>query len=381
MIYLDYAATTPVRPEVVSLIAEALEEDYGNPSSIHQMGKHSKVRLIQARKTLAELVGVAPSQLYFTSGATEANNWALSSQAARARSLGYGHHIVATAIEHPSVVKTLVALENQGFEVTYLRPQVDGTFDVDQFLAASREETMGWVAMAVNNEVGSVLPIQALGTAAKEQHYWMHVDTVQIMGHPEMLQATAYATSFVASAHKFGGPKGVGFLAYQPWDKAMILSPFLHGGGQEQWKRPGTENLPYILGMAKALEVTLQAAEDQSVAMRAYSEIILTALDQAGIPYALNGDSHHRSSHILNLWFPGFNADRLLMKLDMARFCVSAGSACSAGTLSDSPILQAYYPDQSDRSHQSLRISFGYRTQKAEVEQFTNVLITILKGK
>ena len=381
MIYLDYAATNPVRPQVIDCIHQSLVDDYGNPSSIYQKGKQSKIKLMHARRQMADLLGVSSTDLYFTSGATEANNWALRHQAYEARKLGLGNHIVATAIEHPSVAEVLHTLSQDGFEITYIYPNRQGHFIPDDFHKATHSQTIGWVAMAVNNELGTILPIKELGNLAKELAIWCHVDAVQMIGHEDTSDLIDAATSFVGSAHKFGGPKGIGFLVYQPWNLKMTLKPLIYGGGQESKQRSGTENLPYILGMVEALKLSQIEKDQFRQESQLYKSTIIRELEAASIDFEINGPSQESVPYILNLWLKDINASQILIKLDLKEIYVSAGSACSAGSLTESPVLKAYYPDQPSRWQQSLRLSFGYGTQMADIKAFTQILIELLEGK
>ena len=261
-IYLDYAATTPVRPEVVEAITSSLSQLYGNPSSTYQLGKSAKYALNQAREAIAKDLDLASAScLYFTSGATEANNWAIWSQAQSALAVGKARHLVALAVEHPSVDLALKRLEEQGWTISWIQPQ-DGESDqglIDQFLAASQEDTSGWVAMAVNNEVGAIYPIPGLAQEARQRGYFFHVDLVQgITKLPWQLDQIA--TSWSLSGHKLGGPKGIGLLYFQAWQDQPGLQPYLIGGGQEVGMRAGTENLAYIQGLAQAISSRSGAA-------------------------------------------------------------------------------------------------------------------------
>ncbi|MGX7106750.1 cysteine desulfurase family protein [Hutsoniella sourekii] len=381
MIYLDYAATTPIAEEVIETINQSLQVDFGNPSSIYRIGKHAKFLLEQARRQMADLMGIQSNDLYFTSGATEANNWAIRSQAYLARDKGLGNHLVASDIEHPSVKEVLVSLESEGFQITYLRPNLKGQYLVSDFLEASNEETIGWIMMAVNNEVGSILPVQELGKLAQENDYFFHVDTVQAMGLELENPGQLLATSWVGSAHKMSGPKGIGFLVYRPWKANQAIHPLIFGGGQESGKRSGTENLAYIQGMVKAYQLAKEHQTSNQKKMEELSDYFYGLLDQAAIDYEINGDPNNKVANIHNLYFPGHKASQLLIRLDLADIYVSAGSACSAGSLTPSRILQAYYPDQADRWQESLRLSFGPHTQFEELDQFVDTLEKILKEK
>lgn len=381
MVYLDNAATTPIRPEVIELMTESLNEDFGNPSSTYRIGKSAKHKLIKARKQLAELLNVNEKEVYFTSGATESNNWAIRSQANRSRQLGEGNHIITTAIEHPSVSNVTQYLETQGFDITYILPNEEGEITVQQFLQATTDATIGWIAMQVNNEVGSILPIFDLGEKAQELGLWFHVDTVQAIGHLDNDYSQLKATSFVGTAHKFNGPKGVGFLVFRSLQDQNHLEPFIIGGGQENKMRSGTENLPYILGMVKALEL---AKQEQSANLDHFNKLhkyLINALDTHQIDYQINGDPNNRVPYINNLWFNGNIASQMLIKLDLDEVYISAGSACSAGSLTQSPILKAYYPSTPARWDQSLRISFGYQTTREDIDQFIQSIKKISEGK
>lgn len=381
MIYLDYAATTPIDDEVVETIQDALVHNFGNPSSIYRIGKKSKRQIQNARTSIAESIGVPDKSLFFTSGATEANNWALRSQAYQARKLGLGNHIVATAIEHPSVKEELAFLEQNGFQVSYLKPDSNGAYTAEAFRNASQAGTIGWVAMAVNNEVGSILPVFEIGQAAQVAGYWFHVDAVQAFQTVDWDMGSIPATSLVASGHKIYAPKGIGLLIYRPWREEMILNPLLHGGGQEAKQRSGTENTPYILGLAKAFELLKQERAERLAHYAHLAQHFKALLETSGLAIAMNGDPHNRVNNIHSIWLQGQEASRLLIQLDLRDIYISAGSACSAGSVSDSPILQAYYPEEPDRWHESLRVSFGKQTSEEDITQFVNALIQIQKGR
>ena len=379
MIYLDNAATTPVRPEVVEVIHHAMVEFYGNPSSIYQLGKTVKHELMLAKQAIAQALEVSWKDIYFTSGATEANNWALRSQIQLSQELYQKGHIVASNIEHSAVKNVLEEYQSQGIDVTFINPNDHGQFDVQDFLDATREDTMGWVAMAVNNELGSILPIKELGQAAKNHQLWFHVDAVQAFGHVDMSDILPYCTSTVSSGHKFGAPKGIGLLIYQPWNEAMYLKPMIVGGGQEDNKRSGTENIPYILGYRTALELAIReqaAFLDHAHQLR---QQLISQLQAKGIDFQINGDLQNYAPHITNIWFKGCPASQLLIQLDLQGICISAGSACSAGSVSESRILKAYYPDQIDRQRDSIRISFSLQTTTEEITEFVNKLKPIIE--
>lgn len=369
-IYMDYAATTPVRPEVSREIYRSLQEHFANPSSVYQTGKKSKAKLRQARQRIQKALDLEGYAIYFTSGATEANNWAIISQARRARELGYGNHIVATTIEHPSVHEVLLKLEYDGFKISWVNPLKAGQMTVDQFEVASTETTIGWIAMAVNNEVGSILPIGTLSEAAERRGIWFHCDVVQAIAHQNIIGPT----SMTLSAHKLAGPKGVGILAYRSNDKAMSLQPLIAGGGQESGKRSGTENLPYIMGMALAIELMVDERPINQSHYKLLSDYLYRQLKLHQITYQRNGDPAHHVDNIHSLYLPGQLASQLLIKADLKNIYLSAGSACSAGSILPSRILRAYYPDNEARWQESIRISFGPSSKQDEIDAFISLL-------
>lgn len=370
MIYLDYAATTPVRSEVVAAVQEMLLQEFGNPSSIHQLGKRAKQRLESARRRIAVALGVKSEHVFFTGGATEANNWAIRSQAYQARALGLGNHLVCTAIEHPAVSETCQALEQEGFTVSYVQPTVEA------FQAASHEGTIGWIAMSVNNEVGSQLPIHDLGAFAKERGIWFHVDAVQSVGR---IALDFPFTSLASSGHKLYAPKGVGLLIYQPWHDKMTLQPLLHGGGQERKKRSGTENTPYIIGLATAIELAIAGRDAFREQCEQLSARLYQQLEKAGIAYERNGT--HQVPYIHSLWLKGQLASQTLIHMDLAGIYLSAGSACSAGSIVDSRILQVYYPNEPARWRESVRLSFGLDTTEQDIDRFVEQLKQLTERK
>ncbi|MGX7348835.1 cysteine desulfurase family protein [Dolosicoccus paucivorans] len=373
MIYLDYAATTPMNKNVIHAMIQAMETYYGNPSSVHQEGKVARHELLKARQAIAAALKISRDHLYFTSGATEANNWALVSQAHQARSLNKGNHIISSSIEHPSVIETLEALKEEGFEITYIDPDPKTLqINVEDYLNNTMDRTIGWVAMAVNSEVGAILPVQELGQKARELNLWFHVDFVQALGKTALTVDEIACTSLSLSAHKIFGPKGMGLLYYHPFDERMILQPFIHGGGQERGMRSGTENTPGIIGFAKAIEEV--ANHPIAPALEKIHNYLLDRLKQANLRYEMNGPSTPKAPHIVSIWLKGISAERALIQLDLKGLAVSAGSACSAGTVQDSPILKAYYPKESERWHESLRLSFGPQTTTQEIDALIEAL-------
>lgn len=376
MIYLDNAATTPIFPEVIDVITEQLQSMYLNPSAIYQGGKKAKRLITNARREIAEIYGIEPKQLYFTSGASEANNWAIKNLALNSQVNGEGNHLVATMIEHPSVHDVLTYLETKGFEVTYLLPNEEGIIDAQQFIQATTDQTIGWVAITVNNETGTQLPIETIAEAANERELWLHVDAVQVQPHQVKELLSFPVTTLVGSAHKFNGPKGIGYLIQQNDHRSQNLTPFIHGGGQEMGLRSGTENVPYIVGMAKAITLSNQQGYSKMRQCEQLTDYLYQSLRQAGVTYERNGSQEvsHQVNYIHNIWLKDQDASQLLIRADLAGIAISAGSACSAGSLQPSRILQAFYPDQPERWNQSVRLSFGYQTTTADIDAFITLL-------
>lgn len=370
MIYLDYAATTPVEESVYQVVQKALKESFSNPSSSYQSGKKIKYLIQQARERILNQLNLSDRSLYFTSGATESNNWAIRIQAEKSKELGYGNHIVATSIEHPSVLNVLKYLETKGFEVTYLDP-IDGNYEVDQFIKATTPQTSGWVCMWINNEIGTQLPVHSLGEIAPNYVKWYHVDAVQAMGYYANKFTDLQATSISISGHKIYAPKGIGALIYQPFHSNSLLVPLLWGGGQEHGLRSGTENTPYILGLDEAISHLNDEAFQQVVALEKY---LLSRLEETSIQFERNGEN--TVPYIINLYFPQLLASQLLIQLDLEGMAVSAGSACSSGSLLASPVLKAYYPADENRYTHSIRVSIGKLTTKDEIDNF---IITLEK--
>lgn len=378
MIYLDNAATTPVREEVVEVIADTLKNNFGNPSSTYLIGKQSKRLIENARESIGKQLGVLAKSIYFTSGATEANNWAIQSQAMKAKELGKGHHIVMSAVEHPSVMEMANQLTTQGFDISFVFPNEEHVVTVDAFIQLTTEHTTGWIAMAVNNETGALLPIAALAKEAKRRALWCHVDAVQAVGY--LTERILHdATSISLAGHKINAPKGIGVLIYQPHDLKMTLNPLIVGGGQERQRRSGTENIAYIKGFEKALTLYI---EELNQNMHHYLELehyLITQLNEIGIEYELNANPKYKVPYITNIWLKNQLASRVLIQMDLNHIYISAGSACSAGSVSESKILKAFYPTTPNRWRESIRISFGYQTTKEDIAQFVSRLKASIK--
>ncbi|GAA3010994.1 cysteine desulfurase family protein [Tetragenococcus solitarius] len=375
MTYLDHAATTPMHPAVIEEMTKVMKETFGNPSSIHQYGRSGQAKLENARQIIADSLQVKPHEIIFNSGGTESDNTALIETALAKRA--QGKHIITTAVEHPAVLNTAKYLEKIGFEVTYLPVDKKGQLAVETVKKALREDTILVSIMMANNETGNLFPIAEIGELLKNHPAVFHTDAVQAYGkiavYPNELQVDLLSTS----AHKFNGPKGIGFL-YKRDD--VSLPVFLHGGEQEEKQRAGTQNLPAICAMAKAIELLpSEVQESQQTKYYEFSSRLFDALSAQGVEYKLNGDSKNKLSHVLNLQFPGVSNNLLLMHLDLKGFAISTGSACTAGNVEPSHVLEAMHGKNSTAINESVRISFGYGNTQEEVDQFAQTIADTVK--
>ncbi len=374
-IYLDHAATSPMHPEVIATMTEVMAETFGNPSSIHSFGRQAAGQLERAREIIGKSLGVKYNEIIFNSGGTEGDNTVILETAFGRQQ--EGRHLITTQIEHPAVINTMKYLETQGFEVTYLPVDRKGNISLADFDAALRPDTILVSIMYGNNEIGNLMPIKEIGERLQEHPAYFHTDAVQAYGN-QWIRPHELGVDFLSiSAHKINGPKGVGFLFKSDQVK---LQPLLRGGEQEEKRRAGTENLAGICGMAKAVELlTEDEREKRRKLYDQFTQKILVALDQAGIDYQVNGDLSNKLPHVLNLRFKGIVNDLLLMKLDLQGIAVSTGSACTAGTIDPSHVLEAMYGKNAPEIKESLRVSFGYGNTLEQVGYFTEQLVASIQ--
>jgi cysteine desulfurase len=352
MIYLDWSATTPVRPEVWEAMRPFAVEHFGNPASAHAAGRKARQALEDARERVARLLDARADEVVFTGGATEANNLALFGLAGEPPG-----HVLASPVEHPSVAEPLRQLAARGFDVEYLPVDTNGIVDVDAFRARRRPDTRLAAVMLVNHETGGLQPIDKLDAADV-----LHCDATQAVGKLGVSFRSLPVRTLSLSAHKFGGPKGIGALLVRHGTK---LAAQTFGGHQQQGRRPGTEPVALAVGLATALEI---ATQDLAIeAQRRKRRILIDRLQEMCPPVVVNSPEGG-SPYILNVSFPGCRAEVLLMKLDLAGVMCSTGSACSSGSLLPSPVLQAMgVPDDVLRS--AMRFSFGPTTTADELEE------------
>jgi len=353
-IYLDHAATSPIAPEVIDVMARAMAEESGNASSIHTVGRSARKALDDARASLAAKVNAKPSEIIFTSGGTEADNMAIFGTAyARQKE---GKHIITTAIEHHAVLHACEKLEKEGFTVTYLPVDKTGRISAEQVKEALRDDTILVTIMYGNNEVGTIQPIAEIGAILKEHSATFHTDAVQAFGLEKMDVEALQVDLLSVSAHKINGPKGIGFLYAKTGVK---LTNILYGGSQEKKRRAGTENVPAIIAFAKAAELAGQTAHQRIEQYNGFKNILIEQFQLAGVKFHLNGHQKSVLPHVLNVTFPGTDVESFLINLDMAGVLVSSGSACTAGSIDPSHVLVAMYGQNAPELRSSIRFSFG----------------------
>lgn len=376
IIYLDHAATTPMAQEVIDVMTQALNDNYGNASSIHQLGKKNRVLIDHARQTMAESIGAKATEMIITSGGTESDNTAILKTAERFADRG--KHIITTQIEHPAVLNPMEYLETKGFEVTYLPVDEKGRITVEQVKEAIRPDTILISIMYGNNEVGSILPIQKIGAYLKEldQNIIFHTDAVQAYGTMELDVEALNVDLLSVSAHKMNGPKGIGFLYVRD---GINIPSLLLGGDQENKHRAGTENIPAILAFQKAIEIHQENKEKYYDHLMNLKKKFIQLMDEAEIEYSVNGDIEHSLPHVLSLCIPAVRSDMLLIQMDLRGVALSAGSACTAGTIEPSHVLTAMFGEDAVEIDHTIRFSFGVGTTMTEIEKTVEILKEVTK--
>lgn len=362
MIYLDNAATTKTRPEVVEAMLPYFTESYGNPSSVYTFSAKSKEAVTKAREIIADSLGVKSNEIYFTAGGSEADNWALVAAAETYEAKG--KHIITSKIEHHAILHTCEYLEKRGYEVTYLDVDENGVVKLDELKKAIRPDTILISIMFANNEIGTIEPIKEIGAIAKEHGILFHTDAVQAYGHVPISADEYNIDMLSASGHKINGPKGIGFLYIR---KGVKIRSFIHGGAQERRRRAGTENVPGIVGFGKAVQLAMDEMEERTkkeVEMREYlMEKVLRE-----VPFTrINGSRTSRLPNNINFAFQFIEGESLLIKLDMAGICGSSGSACTSGSLDPSHVLLAIGLPH-EIAHGSLRLTLSEENTMEEMD-------------
>ena len=362
-IYADHAATTAMSEAAIDAMTRCMREEYGNPSSLYQIGQRAKEVLEQAREDVASVIGAEAREIYFTSGGSEADNQAIRSAALAGKKKGKTH-IISTAFEHHAVLHTLEQLKTEGFDVTLLDVHENGVVLPEEVEAAIRPETALVTVMYANNEIGTIQPVREIGAVCRAHGVLFHTDAVQAVG-PLSIDVKAENIDYLsASAHKFHGPKGTGFLFAR---KGVPLLPLINGGAQEKGKRAGTENLPGIVGMAAALKETVTSRDSEAARLTKLRDRLIAGLKE--IPHsALNGDAEKRLPGNVSFCFEGIEGESLLLLLDEKGISASSGSACTSGSLDPSHVLLAIGRVH-DVAHGSLRLTLNEENTPEEADQ------------
>lgn len=363
-IYVDHAATSPIATGVIEAMFKVMNEQYGNPSSIHSFGREARHLLDIARDGIAKSIGAKANELIFTSGGTEADNLALFGIAEANREKG--NHIITAAIEHHAVLHTCQKLEKDGFEVTYLPVDDTGRVSIESVKNALRDDTVLVSIMYGNNETGTLQPIAEIGQLLTEHQAVFHTDAVQAFGLEKINVDELHIDLLSSSAHKINGPKGIGFLFAK---EGLKLSPRSFGGEQEKKRRAGTENVASIVGYYEAVKLVQDSLEQKREQYQQFKQILLRKLTQSGVTFYVNGSLENSLPHVINLSFPGVNVESMLVNLDLAGIAASSGSACTAGSIDPSHVLVAMFGKQSDRVTNSIRFSFGITNTHEQIER------------
>lgn len=371
-IYMDHAATTYTNKEVLQEMLPFFTDYYGNPSSIHQFGREVKKNIDIARERVAKALGALPEEIYFTAGGSEADNWAIKGVAYANRKKG--NHIITSAIEHHAVLHTCEYLEKEGFEVTYLPVDQYGLVSIDDLRNAITDKTILITIMYANNEIGTIQPIEEIARLAKEKGIYFHTDAVQAVGSVKINVKEQNIDMLSLSAHKFYGPKGIGALYIR---KGVKLISFLHGGAQERGRRAGTENVPGIVGLGKAIELADSKLDESVRRISALRDKLIKGIMEK-IPYTrLNGHAENRLANNANFCFEYIEGESLLLNLDMKGVAGSSGSACTSGSLDPSHVLLAIGLPH-EIAHGSLRLSLGEVNTEDDIEYVLEILPEIV---
>lgn len=360
LIYMDHAATTAVRPEVLDAMLPYFTEKYGNPSSVYTFASRNKDVINVSRDIIADSIGAKSEEIFFTGGGSESDNWALKA-AAEAFS-EKGRHIITTKIEHHAILHTCQYLEKQGFDVTYLDVDEKGMVDTGRLEASIRPDTILISVMTANNEIGTIEPVSRIGAIAHEHGILFHTDAVQAYGQIPLDVNAMNIDMLSCSGHKLNGPKGVGFLYVR---SGVKIGSFIHGGQQERGRRAGTENVPGIVGMGKAAELAVLSMNERMGRETEIRDHMIRRI-MAEIPYSrLNGHESERLPNNINISFQFVEGETILIMLDMAGICASAGSACTSGSVDPSHVLTAIgLPNEI--SHGAVRLTLGYENTMEE---------------
>ncbi len=371
-IYMDNAATTPVKKEVLDEMIPYFTELYGNPSSVYELGRKSKMAIEDSRGRVAAQIGANDREIFFTGSGSEADNWAIKGVAYANKDKG--NHIITTKIEHHAVLHTCEYLEKNGFEVTYLSVDEDGLIDIEELKSSIKENTILVSIMFANNEIGTIQPIEEIGKITKEKGIYFHTDAVQAIGHVKIDVDKMNIDLLSMAAHKFYGPKGIGALYIR---RGVKIDPLISGGAQERNRRAGTENVPFIVGMAKAIELAYEDMEESNARLIKLRNRLMDKIEE-NIPYVrLNGHREKRLPGNVNYSFRFIEGESLLLSLDMKGIAASSGSACTSGSLDPSHVMLSIGLSH-EVAHGSLRLSLGDFNTEEEVDYVVESLVPIV---
>ncbi|KUL01646.1 MAG: Aminotransferase, class V [Methanoculleus marisnigri] len=372
-VYMDHAATTPTRPEVVEAMLPYFSERFGNPSSLYTLAREAEEAVEEARGRVAAAIGASPEEVFFTSGGTEADNWAVKGVAAASRKKG--DHIVTSSIEHHAVLHTCRALDKQGYRVTYLPVDEFGRVEPERVEEAITDKTVLVSVMAANNEIGTVQPVRAIAAVAHDHGVPFHTDAVQAIGAFPVDVNEIGADLLAISAHKFGGPKGVGALYVR---RKTRIGTFMDGGAQEQGRRAGTENVPGIVGLGKAIDLAVAGMARNAFRNAAMRDRLIRGILETIPDTRLNGHPVERLANNVNVAFRYVEGESILLMLDARGIAASTGSACTSASLEPSHVLTACgLPPE--HAHGSLRLTLGHRNTEEDVDYVLSVLPGVIE--
>lgn len=360
-VYMDYASTTYVKEEVLEEMLPYFTEKFGNPSSFYDISRETKMAIDKSRNRISKAIGCNINELYFTSSGSESDNWAI--KGIMSANKDKGNHIITTKIEHQAVLKTCEFLEKQGFKVTYLDVDEEGIVNLDDLKRAIKKETVLVSIMTANNEIGTIQPIKEIGSICREKGVYFHTDAVQALGSLKLDVEDMNIDLLSISAHKIYGPKGIGALYIR---KGIKIDNLIHGGGQERARRAGTENVAYIAGFGKAVELAYENLDKNNEKIKKLRDRLIEGILKIENS-RLNGARENRLSNNANFSFKGVNGEDLILALDFAGICASSGSACTSGSLKPSHVLLALGNDE-DLAKGSLRLTLGNDSTEEDVD-------------
>jgi cysteine desulfurase len=373
VIYLDHAATTPTDPEVVQAMLPYFTDRFGSASTLYSIGKDSKAAVEEAREKIAALINARPEEIYFTSGGTESDNWAITGAAFANQSKG--NHIITSKIEHHAVLETCHFLEKHGFEVTYLPVDANGLIDPEDVKRAITDKTILISIMHANNEIGTIEPVEEIGKIAHERKVIFHTDTVQTVGSIPVDVNAIGCDALSISAHKLYGPKGVGAMYLR---KGTKIQRFMHGGGQEMNRRAGTHNVTGIVGLGKAAEIAKETMDETIPRLIGLRDKLIDGIFAKIPDVRLNGHKTLRLPNNVNVSFEGIEGESIILLLDMHGICASSGSACTSGSLDPSHVLMSLGL-RHEQAHGSLRLTLGRENTDWDVKNVLEALPVIVE--